>query len=51
MLAPSVSKFGPLGAREFEISTAVSFDSYDDLHKVTDGPVGRHCSSSSRRAS
>src|SRR6185369_15759014 len=42
MLAPSVSKFGPLGAREFEIfDLPFLFDSYDDLHKVTDGPVGK----------
>jgi len=42
MLAPSVSKFGPLGAREFEIfDIPYIFDSYDDLHKVTDGPVGK----------
>jgi len=42
MLAPSVSKFGPLGAREFEIfDLPYIFDSYDDLHKVTDGPVGK----------
>src|SRR5689334_19390664 len=42
MLAPSVSKFGPLGAREFEVfDIPYIFDSYDDLHKVTDGPVGK----------
>ena len=42
MLAPSVSKFGPLGAREFEVfDLPYIFDSYDDLHKVTDGPVGK----------
>src|SRR6476469_7350579 len=42
MLAPSVSKFGPLGAREFEIfDLPYIFDSYDDLHKVTQGPVGQ----------
>ena len=42
MLAPSVSKFGPLGAREFEMfDLPFLFDSYDDLHKVTDGPVGK----------
>ena len=41
MLAPSVSKFGPLGAREFEMfDLPFLFDSYDDLHKVTDGTVG-----------
>src|SRR6478735_827595 len=42
MLAPSVSKFGPLGAREFEVfDLPFIFDSYDDLTKVTDGPVGK----------
>jgi len=42
MLAPSVSKFGPLGAREFEIfDLPYIFDSYDDLLKVTSGPVGK----------
>ena len=42
MLAPSVSKFGPLGAREFEIfDIPYIFDSYDDLHKITEGPVGK----------
>jgi C4-dicarboxylate-binding protein DctP len=42
MLAPSVSKFGPLGAREFEIfDIPYIFDSYEDLHKVTEGPVGK----------
>jgi len=42
MLAPSVSKFGPLGAREFEIfDLPYMFDSFDELHKVTDGPVGK----------
>jgi C4-dicarboxylate-binding protein DctP len=42
MLAPSVSKFGPLGAREFEIfDIPYVFDSADDLHKVTEGPVGK----------
>src|SRR5689334_24944178 len=42
MLAPSVSKFGPLGAREFEIfDIPYIFDSFAELHKVTDGPVGK----------
>ena len=42
MLAPSVAKFGPLGVREFEVfDLPYIFDSYDDLHKVTDGPVGK----------
>jgi len=41
MLAPSVSKFGPLGAREFEIfDLPYIFDNFDELHKVTNGPVG-----------
>jgi len=42
MLAPSVSKFGPLGAREFEIfDLPYIFDNYDDLHAVTGGRIGR----------
>src|SRR4051812_48730446 len=42
MLAPSVSKFGPLGAREFEIfDLPYIFDDYADLHKVTQGLVGQ----------
>ena len=42
MLAPSVSKFGPLGAREFEIfDLPYIFDNYDELHKVTSGPIGQ----------
>jgi C4-dicarboxylate-binding protein DctP len=41
MLAPSLAKFGPLGVREFEVfDLPYIFDSYDDLHKVTSGPVG-----------
>src|SRR4249919_2313243 len=41
MLAPSVAKFGPLGAREFEIfDLPYIFDNYEDLHKVTDGAIG-----------
>jgi len=41
LLAPSVAKFGPLGVREFEVfDLPYIFDSYDDLHKVTGGPVG-----------
>jgi C4-dicarboxylate-binding protein DctP len=37
-----VSKFGPLGIREFEaFDLPYMFDSYDDLHKVTEGPVGK----------
>ena len=42
MLAPSVSKFGPLGVREFEVyDLPYIFDSYDDLHKVNEGPIGK----------
>ena len=42
MLAPSVSKFGPLGAREFEIfDLPYIFDNYDELHTVTGGPIGQ----------
>ena len=42
MLAPSVSKFGPLGAREFEIfDLPFIFDNFDELHKVTEGSVGK----------
>src|SRR3982750_417332 len=41
MLAPSLAKFGPLGAREFEVfDLPYIFDSYAELHKVTDGPAG-----------
>src|SRR5205809_1228990 len=41
MLAPSLAKFGPLGVREFEVfDLPYIFDSYDELHKVTSGPVG-----------
>ena len=42
MLAPSVAKFGPLGAREFEVfDLPYIFDSYADMHKVTEGAVGK----------
>src|SRR6266404_578287 len=42
MLAPSVSKFGPLGVREFEVfDLPYMFDNYDELHKVTGGAVGK----------
>jgi len=41
LLAPSVAKFGPLGVREFEVfDLPYIFDSFDDLHKVTNGSVG-----------
>jgi len=42
MLAPSLAKFGPLGVREFEVfDLPYVFDDYTELHKVTEGPVGR----------
>ena len=42
MLAPSLAKFGPLGVKEFEVfDLPYIFDNYDDLHKVTMGPVGQ----------
>ena len=42
MLAPSLAKFGPLGVKEFELfDLPFIFSNYDDLHKVTTGPVGK----------
>src|SRR6267378_4165292 len=42
MLAPSVAKFGPLGVREFEaFDLPFLFDSFAELHKITQGPVGK----------
>src|SRR6201987_5527911 len=42
MLAPSLAKFGPLGVKEFEVfDLPYIFDNYDELHKVTSGPVGK----------
>lgn len=41
MLAPSLAKFGPLGVRDFEaFDLPYLFDSYDELHKITYGPIG-----------
>ncbi len=41
MLAPSLAKFGPLGAKEFEVfDLPYIFDNRDELHKITTGPVG-----------
>jgi len=41
MLAPSLAKFGPLGVREFEVfDLPYMFDNFEELHKVTEGPVG-----------
>src|ERR1700730_19307200 len=42
MLAPSVAKFGPLGVREFEVfDLPYIFETVAELHKVTDGSVGK----------
>jgi C4-dicarboxylate-binding protein DctP len=42
MLAPSLSKFAPLGVKEFEVfDLPFIFDDYADLHKITQGPVGQ----------
>jgi C4-dicarboxylate-binding protein DctP len=42
MLAPSLAKFGPLGVKEFEVfDLPFIFNGYEDLHKVTKGPVGQ----------
>ena len=41
ILAPSLAKFGPLGVRDFEaFDLPYLFDNYDELHKITYGPVG-----------
>jgi C4-dicarboxylate-binding protein DctP len=41
MLAPSLAKFGPLGAKEFEVyDFPCLFPDYNALHKVTQGPIG-----------
>ncbi|MEZ5796673.1 MAG: TRAP transporter substrate-binding protein [Paracoccaceae bacterium] len=41
MLAPSLAKFGPLGAQQFELfDLPFMFGSYDDLRKITQGEVG-----------
>ena len=42
MIAPSLAKFGLLGVREFELyDLPYIFDSYAELHKVTQGPIGK----------
>lgn len=42
MLAPSLAKFGPLGVKEFEVfDLPFIFSNYDDLHKITNGAVGK----------
>jgi C4-dicarboxylate-binding protein DctP len=41
MLAPSLAKFGPLGVKDFEaFDLPYIFGGYDDLHTVTQGPIG-----------
>lgn len=41
MLAPSLAKFAPLGVKEFEVfDLPFIFDNYQELHNVTQGPVG-----------
>ncbi len=41
MLAPSLAKFGPLGAKEFEVfDFPYIFDDTAELHRVTQGPIG-----------
>ena len=42
MLAPSLAKFGPLGAREFEVfDLPYIFDDTAELTRVTQGPIGQ----------
>src|SRR2546430_1372282 len=42
MLAPSLSKFGPLGLREFEVyDLPFIFPNKDGLYRVMDGPIGQ----------
>ena len=42
ILAPSLAKFAPLGVKEFELfDLPYIFDGYEDLHKITEGPVGK----------
>ena len=41
MLAPSLAKFGPLGAKEFEaFDLPCLFPDYAGLHRITDGEIG-----------
>ncbi|MGB8518484.1 MAG: TRAP transporter substrate-binding protein [Gallionella sp.] len=42
MLAPSLAKFGPMGAREFELfDLPFLFPNQEALHRVMDGDVGK----------
>ncbi|HJV94196.1 MAG TPA: TRAP transporter substrate-binding protein [Azonexus sp.] len=41
MLAPTFSKFGPLGIKEFEVfDLPYLFDNLDEARRVTQGPIG-----------
>ncbi|HEX4598291.1 MAG TPA: TRAP transporter substrate-binding protein [Burkholderiaceae bacterium] len=41
MLAPSVSKFGPMGVKAFEVfDLPYLFEGYEAAHKITHGPIG-----------
>ena len=52
MLAPSVSKFGPLGAREFEVfDLPYIFDNYKELHFFTNSEPRLDISAIVRRQS
>jgi C4-dicarboxylate-binding protein DctP len=42
MLAPSLAKFGPLGAKEFEVfDLPYIFPTKNSLYAVTEGPIGK----------
>ena len=42
MLAPSNSKFGPIGVKEFEVfDLPLILQNKDELRRVTDGPLGK----------
>ncbi|MFD1882427.1 TRAP transporter substrate-binding protein [Paracoccus pacificus] len=42
MLAPSLAKFGPLGAQQFELfDLPMLFDGREQLRKITEGPIGQ----------
>lgn len=42
LLAPTFSKFGPLGVKEFEVfDLPYLFDNLDEARRVTQGPLGR----------
>ncbi len=41
MLAPSLSKFGPMGVKDFEaFELPYLFDGYAEMRKITQGPIG-----------